>query len=74
MIYAYGLRARPLDIGTVPRDYCGFDTSYTDDTKRIRHGLVFYNRALSADEIARHELVLLDVNELAEYNWIKESH
>lgn len=43
MICAYGLRVRPLDIGTVPRDYCGFDASYTDDAKRIRHGLMFYN-------------------------------
>ena len=71
-LYAYGLRARPLDIGTVPRDYCGFDTSYRNESERVRHGVVFYKRALSAKEVSDFELILLDINELKEYdteNW-----
>ena len=68
MIYAYGLYARPLDIGTVPRDYCGFDTSYRNESERIRHGVVFYGRALTAKEISDFELQIVDINELKEYN------
>lgn len=68
MIYAYGLCARPLDIGTVPRDYCGFDTKYRDSDKRIRHGIVFYMRALSAKEISDFELQIVDINRVTEYN------
>ena len=71
-IYAYGLRARPLDIGTVPRDYCGFDTSYRNEKSRVRHGVVFYKRQLTQKEIADFELILIDINELKEYdteNW-----
>lgn len=67
-IYAYGLRARPLDIGTVPRDYCGFDTSYRNEETRVRHGIVFYFRQLTPKEIADFELILIDINELKEYN------
>jgi len=73
MIYAYGLRARPFDIGTVPQDYCGFDNSYVNDDRRIRHGLVFYQRQLSDAELKKFELVFLEKHELAEYNWQKES-
>ena len=67
-IYAYGLRARPLDIGTVPRDYCGFDTSYRNEKSRIRHGVVFYKRQLTQKEIADFELISVDIGELKEYN------
>jgi len=67
-IYAYGLRARPLDIGTVPRDYCGFDTSYRNEETRVRHGIVFYKRQLTKKEIADFELILIDIGELEAYN------
>jgi hypothetical protein len=67
-LYAYGLRARPLDIGTVPRDYCGFDTSYRNEESRVRHGVVFYTRELSAKEVVDFELILVDICELKEYN------
>ena len=73
-IYAYGLRARPLDIGTVPRDYCGFDTSYRNEAERIRHGIVFYNRALTAKEIADFELQIVDINTLSEYDILSWKH
>lgn len=73
-IYAYGLRARPLDIGTVPRDYCGFDTSYRNEPQRIRHGVVFYMRQLSAKEIADFELQIVDITELKEYNLHEWKH
>lgn len=73
-LYAYGLRARPLDIGTVPRDYCGFDTSYRNEAERIRHGIVFYARALSAKEIADFELQIVDINALSEYDILSWKH
>ena len=73
-IYAYGLRARPLDIGTVPRDYCGFDTSYRNEAERIRHGVVFYTRQLSAKEISDFELQIVDINELSEYDIVSWKH
>lgn len=73
-IYAYGLRARPLDIGTVPRDFCGFDARYRNEEKRIRHGVVFYNRALTAKEISDFELQIVDINELKEYNTYEWKH
>ena len=73
-IYAYGLRARPLDIGTVPRDFCGFDARYRNEEKRIRHGVVFYNRALTAKEISDFELQSVDINELKEYNFEEWKH
>lgn len=74
MLYAYGLRARPLDIGTVPRDYCGFDTSYRNEAERIRHGIVFYARQLTAKEIADFELQIVDINELSEYDTVSWKH
>jgi hypothetical protein len=74
MLYAYGLRARPLDIGTVPRDYCGFDTSYRNEAERIRHGVVFYTRALSAKEISDFELQIVDITELSEYDLLSWKH
>lgn len=73
-IYAYGLRARPLDIGTVPRDYCGFDTSYRNEPQRIRHGIVFYSRALTVKEISDFELQIVDITELKEYNLHEWKH
>lgn len=73
-IFAYGLRARPLDIGTVPRDYCGFDTSYRNEPQRIRHGVVFYNRALTSKEISDFELQIVDITELKEYNLHEWKH
>ena len=74
MIYAYGLRARPLDIGTVPRDYCGFDTSYRNEAERIRHGVVFYARQLTAKEVSDFELQIVDINELSEYDVLSWKH
>ena len=74
MIYAYGLRARPLDIGTVPGDYCGFDTSYRNEAERIRHGIVFYWRALTAKEIADFELQIVDINTISEYDVLSWKH
>lgn len=73
-IYAYGLRARPLDIGTVPRDYCGFDTSYRNEAERIRHGVVFYARQLTAKEVSDFELQIVDINELSEYDIVSWKH
>ena len=73
-LYAYGLRARPLDIGTVPGDYCGFDTSYRNEAERIRHGVVFYYRALTAKEIADFELQIVDINALSEYDILSRRH
>lgn len=73
-IYAYGLRARPLDFGTVPRDYCGFDTSYRNEQQRIRHGIVFYARQLTAKEIADFELQIVDINALSEYDILSWKH
>ena len=73
-IYAYGLRARPLDIGTVPGDYCGFDTSYRNEAERIRHGVVFYWRALTAKEIADFELQIVDINTISEYDVLSWKH
>ena len=73
-IYAYGMRARPLGIGTVPRDYCGFDTSYRNEPQRIRHGIVFYTRALTAKEIADFELQIVDINALSEYDILSWKH
>jgi len=67
-IYAYGLRARPLDISTAPPDYCGFDTSYRNEETRVRHGIVFYRRQLTQKEVADFELILVDICELQEYN------
>jgi hypothetical protein len=72
MIYAYGLRARPLDIGTVPGDYCGFDTSYRNEPQRIRHGVVFYWRQLK--EISDFELQIVDITELSEYDLLSWKH
>ena len=66
-IYAYGLRARPLGIGTVPRDFCGFDVRYRNEAERIRYGVVFYARQLTAKEVADFELQIVDINELKEY-------
>ena len=68
-ISAYGLRARPIGIGTVPRDFCGFDARYRNEEKRIRHGVVFYNRALTAKEISDFELQIVDINEPKQYNY-----
>lgn len=73
-LYAYGLRARPLDIGTVPRDYCGFDTSYRNEQARVRHGVVFYWRQLTAEEISDFELQIVDITELQEYNLHEWKH
>ena len=73
-IYAYGLRARPLDIGTVPRDYCGFDTSYRNEAARVRHGIVFYMRQLTTKEISDFELQIVDINELSEYDVLSWKH
>ena len=74
IIYAYGLCARPLDIGTVPRDYCGFDTSYRNEAERIRHGVVFYARPLTAKEIADFELQIVDINDISEYDVLSWKH
>lgn len=73
-IYAYGLRARPLDIGTVPRDFCGFDSRYRNEAERIRHGVVFYRRQLTAKEIADFELQIIDITELSEYDLLSWKH
>ena len=73
-IYAYGLRARPLDIGTVPRDYCGFDTSYRNEAERIRHGVVFYMRQLTAKEVSDFELQIVDITTLSEYDVLSWKH
>ena len=73
-IYAYGLRARPLDIGTVPRDYCGFDTSYRNEAERIRYGIVFYFRALTPKEISDYELQIVDINTVSEYDVVSWKH
>jgi hypothetical protein len=73
-LYAYGLRARPLDISTVPRDYCGFDTSYRNESARVRHGVVFYWRQLTAEEISDFELQIVDITELQEYNLHEWKH
>ena len=73
-IYAYGLRARPLGIGTVPRDFCGFDARYRNEAERIRHGVVFYARQLTAKEVADFELIIVDINELKEYNTYEWKH
>ena len=73
-LYAYGLRARPLGIGAVPRDFCGFDARYRNEEKRIRHGVVFYWRALTAKEIADFELQIVDINTLSEYNLHEWKH
>jgi hypothetical protein len=74
MLYAYGLRARPLDIGTVPGDYCGFDTSYRNEAEKIRHGVVFYMRQLTAKEIADFELQIVDINAISEYDVLSWKH
>ena len=68
-IYAYGLRARPLGIGTVPRDFCGFDARYRNEAERIRHGVVFYARQLTAKEGLILSCKLLILTELKEYNY-----
>lgn len=73
-LYAYGLRARPLDIGTVPRDYCGFDTSYRNEAARVRHGVVFYMRQLTAEEISDFELQIVDISSLSEYDLKQWKH
>lgn len=73
-IYAYGLRARPLGIGTVPRDFCGFDARYRNETERIRHGVVFYMRQLTAKEIDDFELQIVDITELSEYDVLSWKH
>lgn len=48
-IYAYGLRARPLSIGTVPRDFCVFDARYRNEAERIRHGVVFLRATTNSE-------------------------
>lgn len=73
-LYAYGLRARPLDIGTVPSDYCGFDTSYRNESARVRHGVVFYWRQLTAKEISDFELQIVDISSLSEYDLKQWKH
>jgi hypothetical protein len=73
-LYAYGLRARPLSIGTVPRDFCGFDARYRNEAEKIRHGVVFYMRQLTAKEISDFELQIVDINTISEYDILSWKH
>lgn len=55
--YKYGLRARPLSIGTVPKDFMSYNAEYKDLSNRIRWGYVEYARELTKEEISNFELV-----------------
>lgn len=50
--YAYGMQNRPRQIGAQPKDFSRVD----ENDKRGRHGVIFYNRKLTADEIYSFEL------------------
>jgi hypothetical protein len=59
--YAYGMRNRPRQIGAQPKDFSRVD----ENDKRGRHGVIFYNRKLTADEIYSFELEDLSAKEAA---------
>jgi hypothetical protein len=57
--YAYGMQNRPRQIGAQPKDFSRVD----ENDKRGRHGVIFYNRKLTADEIYSFELKDLNAEE-----------
>lgn len=55
--YKYYMRARPLDIGTVPKGFTRFDEDDLGKEKGGRYGAVFYDHPLSEKEVAAYELI-----------------
>lgn len=66
--YKYYMNARPMSIGTTPKDFLRFDES----DKGGRYGAVYYKRQLNRQEIYEYELVSAAkaeiVNRLEEIN------
>lgn len=59
--FSYGLRARPLDVNTVPKGFVSHNAGLRDAARSIRHGVVAYGRKLTPEEVKQFELV--DLNE-----------
>ena len=60
--YAYGMHMRPLQIGAQPKGFTRADEA----DKRGRHGVIYYNRPLTAEEIASFELKDLNKQDVTE--------
>lgn len=59
--YAYGMKARPFDIGAQPKGFSRVD----ENDKRSRWGVIYYSEPLSESQVRQYELVPLEKEKAA---------
>ena len=67
--FRYGLRSRPASIGAVPKGDFRIEPASAGEAPVARHGVIVYERELTASELQAYELVVFPdpdlVNQLA---------
>ncbi len=67
--FRYGLRFRPAGIGAVPKGVYRIESASVGEALVARHGVIVYERELTASELEAYELVVFPepdlVNQLA---------